>query len=84
MHSKNKQEIARRLALIARAQVYGESLEYSGPVVATVTFAERQVRVAFTHADGLCFKNGKALGLEVAGADGVYRAATTGAKATSS
>lgn len=84
VHCKNKQEIARRLALIARAQVYGESLEYSGPVVATVTFAERLVRVSFTHADGLCFKNGKSLGLEVAGADGVYRAATTGAKATSS
>jgi sialate O-acetylesterase len=76
VHCKNKQEIARRLALIARAQVYGEALEYSGPVVDTVTFAENQVQVTFTHADGLCFQDGKALGLEVAGADGVYHVAT--------
>jgi sialate O-acetylesterase len=76
VHCKNKQEIARRLALIARAQVYGEALEYSGPVVDTVTFAENQVQVTFTHADSLCFQDGKALGLEVAGADGVYHVAT--------
>jgi len=76
VHCKNKQEIARRLALIARAQVYGEPLEYSGPVVDTVTFAEHSVQVAFTHAEGLCFLDGKALGLEVAGADGLYHVAT--------
>lgn len=76
VHCQNKQEIARRLALIARAQVYGETLEYSGPVVDQVTFAGHHVHVTFTHAEGLHFLDGKALGLEVAGADGVYHVAT--------
>ncbi len=74
--NSNKQEIARRLALIARAQVYGETLEYSGPVVDTVTFDGKEVRLTFTHAEGLCFRDGKALGFEIAGADDVYHAAT--------
>jgi len=76
VHCKNKQEIARRLALIARVQVYGETLEYSGPSVDTVTFLDEEVHVTFTHADGLCFPDGKALGFEVAGADGAYHPAT--------
>ncbi len=76
VHCKNKQEIARRLALIARVQVYGERLEYSGPSVDTVTFLDEKVHVTFTHADGLSFADGKASGFEVAGADGTYHQAT--------
>ena len=76
VHCKNKQEIARRLALIARAKVYNEKLEHSGPVADAVTFAGQQVQVTFTHAEGLRFTEGKALGFEVAGGDGVYHVAS--------
>ena len=36
IHPKNKQELGRRLALIARARVYGESVACSGPVYLTL------------------------------------------------
>ena len=42
----------------------------------TVAFNGKEVQVTFTHADGLCFSDGKALGFEVAGADDVYHTAT--------
>jgi len=60
IHPKNKQEVGRRLGLIARSQVYGEtSLPYSGPLFSGVTFDGGTAVVTFTHAEG---------GLEVHGA----------------
>ncbi|MCE9608478.1 MAG: pre-peptidase C-terminal domain-containing protein [Planctomycetia bacterium] len=73
-HPPNKQPVGSRLALAARALVYGESLEYSGPVYASCASDNGRVIVRFTHAaGGLKTGDGKALrGFTIAGADGVF------------
>lgn len=53
IHPKNKQEIGRRLALWARAKVYGEKLAWSGPIYQSHEIKGAQVVIRFTHAEGL-------------------------------
>ena len=71
IHPKNKQEVGRRLALIARANTYGEKqLEFSGPVYKDYRLEGGQIRILFDHADGLRSADGKALvGFAIAGSD---------------
>lgn len=71
IHPKNKQEVARRLSLIARAKVYGEKIPYSGPVYQSKQVVGNKVILTFKHADnGLLAKKSSTLkGFEVAGAD---------------
>jgi len=71
IHPKNKQEVARRLSLIARAKVYGETIPYSGPVYQSKQIAGNKVVLTFKHADdGLKARGGTALkGFQIAGAD---------------
>lgn len=73
-HPPKKEPVGVRLALAARALVYGESLEYSGPVYASCAPDNGRVIVRFTHVTGgLKTGDGKALrGLTIAGADGVF------------
>ena len=52
IHPKNKQEVGRRLALVARAQVYHEKVEDSGPVYKSMTAEGSAVRLTFTHVGG--------------------------------
>lgn len=53
IHPKNKQEVGRRLALVARAQVYGEDVVYSGPVARSARAREDGgVAVEFDHLGG--------------------------------
>ncbi|KAL0490501.1 sialate O-acetylesterase [Acrasis kona] len=42
IHPRNKQEVGRRLSLIARNQIYGQPIAYKGPTLnsATVTFSQ--------------------------------------------
>jgi sialate O-acetylesterase len=47
IHPKNKQEVRRRLALIARAVVDGEKIEYSGPLYRLATVEGGAIRVQF-------------------------------------
>lgn len=56
VHPDNKQEVGRRLALAARATVYGEPVEWSGPNVEAAKLEGDAIRVTFTHADGLSVK----------------------------
>lgn len=75
IHPKNKQEIGRRLALAARAQTYGERIEYSGPQYTGCKVEGRRVRLTFSHtAGGLRTADGGApKGFAIAGADHKFR-----------
>jgi sialate O-acetylesterase len=76
VHPTNKQEVARRLALAARAIVYRQSVEFSGPLYRQATLEGNQLRVWFDHASALSAKGGALSGWEVAGADGKFVPAT--------
>jgi len=63
-------------ALAARAAVYGEDIEYSGPLAREVTREGSSLRVWFDHAtSGLESRGGALRSFEVAGADGSFIAA---------
>ena len=73
IHPKNKQDVGRRLALAARHIAYHEAIDYSGPLYRQTTTEGNQLRVWFSHADGLLAKGGGAIsGFTVAGADGNF------------
>lgn len=78
VHPSHKQEVGRRLALLARALVYGEKLVYSGPIYKRMVEEGGAVRVYFDHTGGgLKSKTPGALrGFEVAGDDEVFHPAT--------
>ena len=52
IHPKNKQDVGKRLALIARHVAYGEELVYSGPVFRGVTFDGGKAVLDFGHIGG--------------------------------
>lgn len=53
IHFKNKQEVGRRLSLLARAGLAGEKIASSGPLYAGVEASAGELRVKFHHAQGL-------------------------------
>src|SRR5208283_4557514 len=69
IHPTNKQDVAHRLGLAARAIAYGETLEFSGPLYRLNSIEGSSLRVAFTHGAGLVAKGGELRGFDVAGAD---------------
>lgn len=70
IHPKNKQEVGRRLALLARAETYGEDVEYSGPHYEGYTLEGNSIRIIFSHAANLCTSDGGQLkGFAIAGPD---------------
>lgn len=72
IHPRNKQDVGRRLALLALAKTYGEpGGEFSGPVFVGSRRAGDAIEIAFEHAEGLMLKN-PATGFEIAGADRVW------------
>lgn len=78
IHPTNKQEVGRRLALIALAKDYGKKdVVYSGPVYREHAIDGGVVRIKFDHTGGgLASRDGKPLTwFEVAGADGKFVAA---------
>jgi sialate O-acetylesterase len=73
-HPSDKTTIGERFALAARALVYGEKIEYSGPVFRKAVPEGQQIRVFFDHCGtGLRSRDGGPLKLfEVTGSDQTY------------
>jgi sialate O-acetylesterase len=70
VHPKNKEPVGQRLALIALAKTYGQKVEYSGPVYASMKMEGHSIRIRFAHVDGgLVAKDGPLTGFAIAGAD---------------
>jgi sialate O-acetylesterase len=70
IHPKNKQDVGKRLALIAQARIFGKAVEYSGPVLKTATIEGHTVRVRYDHlGGGLVVRGDKLEGFALAGAD---------------
>lgn len=69
VHPSDKRTVADRLLLAARGLVYGEKVEYSGPLFRQVTKEGGAMRVWFDHATGLHTKEEEVKGFEIAGAD---------------
>jgi sialate O-acetylesterase len=77
IHPINKQEVGRRLALWARANVYGEKIPFSGPVLADHKISGSEMILSFKHTDGgLTAKGGELQGFVIAGADKQWHWAT--------
>jgi sialate O-acetylesterase len=75
IHPKNKQEIGRRLALLALKDVYGKENVASGPCIKSATIDGKHVKVAFDVGGAnqkLVLKSLNPSGFEIAGADGVF------------
>lgn len=70
IHPKNKQDVGKRLALIALAKTYGVNVPYTGPVYQSAKIESGTVKLSFTAAEGLKTSNGTELkGFAIAGAD---------------
>ncbi len=73
IHPKNKQEVGRRLALQARARVYGQDVICCGPVYRTMQVQGDSVQLFFDHADGLkTLDGGPVKGFSIAGPDQTF------------
>ncbi len=52
IHPQNKEPVGQRLALAARAMVYGQKIEYSGPVYKEMTIDGEKAVLSFDHLGG--------------------------------
>lgn len=71
IHPTNKQDVGKRLALVARHVAYGQNgFEWSSPMFRQATRDGSALRVWFDHAEGLKTRDGGAVkGFVIAGAD---------------
>jgi len=76
IHPTNKQDVGRRLALVALADTYGRTEECSGPRLAGMKRDKAALRLTFTHAAGLRSADPDLPGFELAGPDHGFYPAT--------
>lgn len=77
IHPKNKQEVGRRLALIALARDYGKKVSFSGPAFKDYSIKGERATVGFDYADeGFQVKGSTLKGFTIAGPDRVFYPAT--------
>jgi len=71
IHPKNKQAVAHRLALNARALAYGEEVEFSGPLHERTSVEGSSIRLHFNHSTGglKSRDGGRLTGFAIAGED---------------
>ena len=70
IHPGNKQEVGRRLALLAKNRVYGISVDDTGPTFKSIAIEGSSIRVSFVAHDSALTAGGKPLqAFEIAGAD---------------
>jgi sialate O-acetylesterase len=70
IHPKRKEPVGQRLALAARATVYGEKIEYSGPMYDSMKVESGKAVLKFTHTGtGLVARNGPLKDFTIAGAN---------------
>jgi sialate O-acetylesterase len=73
IHPAQKEPVGQRLALAARALMYGEKVEYSGPLYKEMKTKGDKAAIAFDHiGSGLMAKDGELKGFTIAGADGKF------------
>lgn len=74
IHPANKQEVGRRLALLAEKQVYKRNIVASGPMYNGFQKEGSKIKINFLHTgSGLRTRDGKELtGFSIAGKDGVF------------
>ena len=73
IHPKNKQDVGKRLALVALKKVYGRNLECYGPVYESMSVENGRIRIKFKPlGSGLIHKGDELGGFAIAGADGKY------------
>jgi sialate O-acetylesterase len=76
IHPTNKQEVGRRLALIARQRIFGAVGDDTGPTFAGIEREGAALRVRFTHVSGGLIAFQKPVqSLQLAGADRVFHPA---------
>ncbi len=77
VHPADKQTVGHRLALAAKARVYGERVHWSGPLFREATQEPHGLRIWFESAEGkLTAKDGALRGFELAGPDHTFVPAT--------
>jgi sialate O-acetylesterase len=73
IHPRNKQEVGRRLALIALAQTYGKQIVSRGPTLKSAQFKGNEVVLSFDHiGGGLTAMGDRLASFAVAGEDGMF------------
>jgi sialate O-acetylesterase len=73
IHPRNKQDVGKRLALIAMANDYGQKIEYSGPTYKSMKIRGAKIQIKFDHSKGLAtVGNAAPTGFAIAGADKIF------------
>lgn len=73
LHPTNKEDVSKRVALVARKEVYGEAdVACYGPRAESAKRVDNTLVVSFQHAEGLKAKGGKLEGFEIASANEKY------------